>query len=378
MIKCAIFDLDGTLVNSMEYWSIVPSEYLKQNGIEVDDPKALSDKFLSMSLLESSKYFIDKYNFNKTVEEVAQEIDKVMEHYYLNFVEVKKGIKPLLELFYKNNVKMAIATATDKFLVEEVLTKLGIRKYFDFIITSTEVGSSKKNPLIYEKCAEHFNAKYEESIIFEDLPYGIISGKSVGFHTVGIYDEPSKHLQDKIKENAELYFEDFSMESIDKIKTTFELNEKKNKKLSTIIISTILALVVCSLLYYRLVPHKLSLVVPARNIESVEILYYENGFHCGKIADEHMDEFKTMLKNATYILTFSNQYKYWSYCEVLIHYQNNSYRGFGGHYLSTLINPRLCFEMNFDIYKATKMLDETTIINCEGNYLDNKIESSKK
>ena len=360
MIKCAIFDLDGTLVNSMEYWSIVPSEYLKQNGIEVDDPKALSDKFLSMSLLESSKYFIDKYKFNKTVEEVAQEIDKVMEHYYLNFVEVKKGIKPLLELFYKNNVKMAIATATDKFLVEEVLTKLGIRKYFDFIITSTEVGSSKKNPLIYEKCAEHFNAKYEESIIFEDLPYGIISGKSVGFHTVGIYDEPSKHLQDKIKENAELYFEEFSMESIDKIKSTFELKEKKNKKLSTIIVSIILALVVCSLLYYRLVPHKLSLVVPTRNIQSIEVEYEgEEGLCTAFIAEEHMDEFIERIKKATYILTFSNRYKYFSRPIVFIKYNNGKERSFGYNHLSTLINPRLCFKMNFD-FNYINLIDKNT------------------
>lgn len=192
MIKCAIFDLDGTLVNSMEYWSIVPSKYLESKGIKVEDKKSLSDMFLSMSLLESSTYFKNTYNFPETIEEIALEIDKVMEEYYLNNVEVKPGIKELLELFYTKGIKMAIATATDKFLVEEVLTKLGIRKYFDFIITSTEAGSSKKNPTIYQKCAEFFNAKPTESIIFEDLPYGIISGSKVGFYTVGIYDEPSK------------------------------------------------------------------------------------------------------------------------------------------------------------------------------------------
>lgn len=380
MIKCAIFDLDGTLVNSMEYWSIVPSKFLENNGIKVEDKKSLSDMFLSMSLLESSKYFKETYKFSKSIEEIALEIDRVMEEYYLNNVTLKSGIKELLELLYSKGIKMAIATATDKFLVEEVIEKLGIKKYFDFIITSTEVGSSKKNPLIYQKCAEFFNAKESESIIFEDLPYGIISGNSVGFHTVGLYDKPSKHLQDKIKENADIYIEELNAESISKINELMDKCSKKFRPNPTQIILLILIALFFALAYYRLVPHKLSLVIPASKIESVEVCYYDSndGYFSAQISSDKIDEFKDMLKKATYVLTFTGTYKYISECEVLITYENGRHKGFGSNYLSTLVNPRLCFQMNFDIYGLKNLVDESTKVPIEYGALTDKLESYKK
>lgn len=205
MIKLAIFDLDGTLVDSMYYWSYGPLDYLKNKNIDIKNDEHLIEMFLSMSLTESAVYLKENYGAPDSVEKICEDIDTIMEGYYQNNVELKKGMLKLIKKLDKMNIKMAIATATDRYLVEGVLNKLNISKYFTYILTSTEVGSSKQNPEIYLKIAEHYNVKPEESIIFEDLPYGIISGNSVNFHTVGVYDKPSIRHQETIKKNAKLY-----------------------------------------------------------------------------------------------------------------------------------------------------------------------------
>ena len=217
MIKLAIFDLDGTLVDSMHYWSIAPLDYIKEKNIDITIDQELSDKFLSMSLVESAIYFKENYGITDPIDEICLDIDKKMEYYYLNYVELKPGILDLIKKLDNLGIKMAIATATDHFLVDEVLDKLNINKYFTYTLTSTEVGSSKQKPDIYLKIAEHFNATPEESMIFEDLPYGIISGNGAGFHTVGVYDKPSVHHQKTIKKNAKLYVKHINNISIYRI-----------------------------------------------------------------------------------------------------------------------------------------------------------------
>ncbi|MCB9498314.1 MAG: HAD family phosphatase [Bacillales bacterium] len=203
-IDCAIFDLDGTLVDSMLYWAKVPQTYLEKKGIiEKED---IATEFLSMSLEESAIFLKEKYQLQDSVKEIMQGINDCIEDYYLNNIPLKPGIKELLDELKTRNVKMAVATATDKYLVIECLHKLNIESYFDYVITSSEVGSSKNNPEIYLRCAAYLKSTPEKSIIFEDLPYGIISSHQVGFHTVGLYDEASKHLQKQIKDHSDFYF----------------------------------------------------------------------------------------------------------------------------------------------------------------------------
>ena len=156
MIKCAIFDLDGTLVNSMKYWSIAPLDYAKMKNLNITDPLSLSETFLSMSLPESAKYFKDVYNVLDSIDKICEDIDSIMENYYLKYVSVKPGILAILQYLDSKGISMGIATATDRFLVKKTIVKVGIDKYFKEILTSSEVGSSKQKPDIYIKLSEKY------------------------------------------------------------------------------------------------------------------------------------------------------------------------------------------------------------------------------
>ncbi len=206
-MKCAIFDLDGTLMDSMWYWTEACPEYVRSLGIEPEEN--LSRKFLSLSLPESADYLIKNYGINLSNDEICKGIDKIMERHYVNDINMKPFMKEIVIGLYKRGVKLAIATATDRPLVYKCLERNGIREYFDYVITSTEVGKSKQHPDIYMKCSDYFGIPYEDSYVFEDLPYGIESSSKVGFNTVGLYDKPSEFHQERIKASAKYYFKDF-------------------------------------------------------------------------------------------------------------------------------------------------------------------------
>jgi len=215
MIKFAIFDLDGTLVDSMTYWSETPKKYLNKLGFECTDEMVV--KFLSISLPESAKYIKEYFKLDLTEEEIMKGINDVMEENYLNYVKLKPYILILLKELNKLGIKMGIASATDVYLIEKAIKKLGISEYFSSIVSSTDVGKSKQFTDVYDICKKPFNVENNETIIFEDLPYGIISCSKAGYHTVGIYDEPSKMHQEKIKANAELYYLNLNQEAVDEI-----------------------------------------------------------------------------------------------------------------------------------------------------------------
>ena len=211
-IRCAIFDLDGTLVDSMPFWEQIPIDYLISKGVKPEEE--IPEVFLAMSLEASAVYFKEHFGIADSIEEIEKSIDDMIEEAYMTSVKLKPGIGDLLKEFDSLGIKMAVASATDKYLIEAVDKKLGIDRYFPYILTSGEVGSSKQNPDIYIKSAEHYGFKPQESMIFEDLPYGIISSKKVGFTTVGLYDETSKKLQTIIKENADFYIENLDKSAI--------------------------------------------------------------------------------------------------------------------------------------------------------------------
>lgn len=188
-IKGAIFDMDGTLLDSMKFWETVGIEYLERNGIEYTSDK--ENNVLEVGILGFSEYCNKTYGLNKDYKQVLGEIHKIMDEKYDTAVALKKGADKMLETLRQNGVKICLATATEASSAKKILEKLGVLDYFEHVITTSMVGQSKRSPLIYEKALELLGTKKEETYIFEDAVYAIKTAKGAGFNVIGIEDECS-------------------------------------------------------------------------------------------------------------------------------------------------------------------------------------------
>ena len=140
MIKGAIFDLDGTLLDSMFIWDTIGEDYLRTIGYEPKEK--LNETFKNLSLQQAACYYISEYGVTLTVDEIVDGVNKMIEKYYIDEVRLKPGVKELLQKFKDSEVKMCIATATDIHLVKAALERLSIDRYFSEIFTCSSVGLS--------------------------------------------------------------------------------------------------------------------------------------------------------------------------------------------------------------------------------------------
>lgn len=209
-ISGAIFDMDGTLTDSMYVWKDIGKKYLISCGITPRE--TLRSDIKNKSLVQTTDYFIIEYGLNKTRVEIIEGINSLVEPMYRDEVLPKKGVMTLLQKFKDKGIKMCVATATDRYLAELVLKKNGLLDFFSEIFTGSEVGAGKDNPLIFEKALEHLGTLKNETLVFEDALYAIKTAKNSGFKVVGVYDDHSKRNTDEIKAIADYYINDYSVE----------------------------------------------------------------------------------------------------------------------------------------------------------------------
>lgn len=207
-IEGAVFDLDGTLLDSMYIWSEIGLKFLKNEGIT--PPVGAADEFVKLSLVQAAEYFVKNYDPNRTVDSVVESINGLVEDFYFYEVALKDGVKDFLEYLKNRNVKMCIATATDKYLVEKALDRNGIRDCFSEIFTCTDVGAGKDTPIIYEKALEHLVTNKEKTFIFEDALYAIETAHAAGYNVVGIRDVSEKADPETVKKFCKYYINDYS------------------------------------------------------------------------------------------------------------------------------------------------------------------------
>jgi len=207
MIKGAIFDLDGTILDSMFIWDTIGEDYLRSLGRE---PKEnLKETFKTFRLEQAAEYYRENYGVTLSVKEIVDGINKMVEKYYANIVPLKPYIKPFLDNLKTKGIKMCVATVTDKHLAEAALKRLGIINYFSKIFTCADVGHSKEQPHIYREAQKHLGTSKSETIVFEDALYALITAKSDGFVTAGVFDIHEDN-QKGLKETAYAYITDYS------------------------------------------------------------------------------------------------------------------------------------------------------------------------
>ncbi len=207
MLNGAIFDFDGTLVDSMFIWETFGEDYLRSLGKE---PKEnLRDTFSTFTLEQAAEYYQKHYYVNLSVEEIVNGVNRMVGKIYREKVGLKSGVAEFLDNLHSKGVKMCVATLTDKDLVEEVLERLGVRGYFTEIFTTSEVGHSKKEPHIYRKALELLGTCKEDTIVFEDAFYTLMTAKNDGFKVAAVYDKYEEN-QVMMKANADYYIPDYN------------------------------------------------------------------------------------------------------------------------------------------------------------------------
>lgn len=212
--KAVLFDLDGTLVDSMWLWHAIDIEYLKR--FNLTPPEDLAEAIEGMSYNETAIYFKERFNISDSIEKIKADWDEMSRDMYCTKVKLKLGVKQFLDYLKNNNIKMAIGTSNSYSLAVDLLKSLNLLDYFDTIITSGMVGQGKPNPDVYLEAAKRLNVLPDKCIVFEDVVQGIMAGKNAGMKVVAVYDEATKdsteekiRLADYYVENMEEFIEKF-------------------------------------------------------------------------------------------------------------------------------------------------------------------------
>lgn len=206
-IRCAIFDMDGTLTDSMGIWEDAGAIYLQSKGI---DPRPeWREDTRPMSMDQIADYFAEQYAIPDPHGQIMADVNRVVEDFYRNDALPKEGALELLELLRQRGIHICLATATDRYLVELVLERVGILPYLEGLYTCTDVGFGKDRPEIYQIAANSFGLKPSECLVFEDAYYALKTAHDAGFPTVDCYDVTAAPYGEEKKKIADLSIRSF-------------------------------------------------------------------------------------------------------------------------------------------------------------------------
>ena len=201
--KAAIFDLDGTLIDSMGIWKVIDEEYLNKYGFDV--PESLQEEITHLTIIETAMYFKEKFNIKDDIETIINTWNDMAYNHYSNTIKLKEGVIEFLDYLKSNNIKIGLATSNTQPLLEATLKNNNIYDYFDSITISEEVGVSKANPDIYLLSAQKLNVDPKDCIVFEDIVQAVKGAKLAGMTVYSIYDESSADQKDELIKVSDKY-----------------------------------------------------------------------------------------------------------------------------------------------------------------------------
>jgi HAD superfamily hydrolase (TIGR01509 family) len=202
-IEAVIFDMDGTLIDSMWLWKDIDIKYLAKHGIAL--PEQLQEEIEGMSFSETAAYFKKRFQLKESIDEIKNEWNQMARIYYETMVTIKEGVYSFLKILEANHIKLGIATSNSRELVDITINRFGIAEHFESVRTSCEVEKGKPHPDIYLQVARDLQISPEKCLVFEDVENGVIAGKRAGMRVCGIYDEFSKDVVDKVVNVSDYY-----------------------------------------------------------------------------------------------------------------------------------------------------------------------------
>lgn len=206
--KAVLFDLDGTLVDSMWVWRDIDIDFLSAIGQKLPDD--LQKSIEGMSFTETAEYFKERFNINDDVETIKAKWNKMAYDKYTSEVKLKMGAKEFLARLKADGIRTGIASSNSMTLIEGALRAEGVFDYFDAITTACEAGAGKPAPDIYLLAAKKLNTEPSECLVFEDIPMGIMAGNSAGMTTIAVEDDYSHNMRDEKEKLAKYFIEDFT------------------------------------------------------------------------------------------------------------------------------------------------------------------------
>ncbi len=205
--KAVIFDLDGTLVDSMWMWKSIDVEFLGRYGHQC--PEDLQKKIEGMSFSETAVYFKERFQLPLSLEEIKEAWTKMSIDKYRYEVSLKHGVREFLDYVKALGIRCGIATSNGREMVDAVLRALDITSYFQVVTTACEVKAGKPQPDIYLKVAEDLRVEPSQCLVFEDVPAGIMAGKRAGMTVCAVEDEFSRQMREEKKSLADYYINDY-------------------------------------------------------------------------------------------------------------------------------------------------------------------------
>lgn len=208
-IKAAIFDYDGTVIDSMDMWSQASSNYVRT--VLGKEPAPDLDRIIkAMSLEEGAKIFRDEYGAPGTDDDIVQAVLQTVTDQYRTTLQLKPGILDILDDLKSHGVRMCVATASAREMIEAGNERLGLNKYFEKVFTCMEVGANKRKPDIYNQAAAYFGTSPEETLVFEDVLHASRTASEAGYHLIGVYDESSADESDEIRQLCRLFLDTYN------------------------------------------------------------------------------------------------------------------------------------------------------------------------
>ncbi|MEE1243839.1 HAD family hydrolase [Frisingicoccus sp.] len=206
-VKAVLFDLDGTLVDSMSMWKDIDVAYLQKFHLPV--PKTLQQDIEGLSMYQTAVYFKKTFGIPDSLDEIQNTWNEMAYEAYTCTVPLKPAVKEFLDFLKEKNIPCGIATSNSRVLTEAILKAHQIEKYFSAVVTGDEVTKGKPDPQVYLTAAKKLQVEPEACLVFEDIPFGIMSGKQAGMTVCAVEDVYSMKDREEKMRLADFYIKSY-------------------------------------------------------------------------------------------------------------------------------------------------------------------------
>lgn len=206
-MRAVIFDMDGTLIDSMEVWAEIDQDFLDKRQILV--PENIQKAIEGLSFMETVLYFKENFQLEESVEEIYRELIEMSIEHYRQKIPLKSGVKEFVSSLHQKGMRIGLATSSQHLLVEAVLERHDLQRYFTSIRTSCDVGRGKPFPDVFLKVAEDLQVKPAECLVFEDTVAGVLAAKRAGMKVIAVFDNNSLPDMEEIGQLADGYIVNF-------------------------------------------------------------------------------------------------------------------------------------------------------------------------